>query len=323
MNVTFIIGNGLDMSLGMQTSYKQFYAYVGKVKPKTRNQIYTAISNDPDTWSDFELALGAHTQNFEMLYGDQRQKAIDKFRRAFDEVIDDLGDYLQEQRNDSIGKLPFYIMSSNDFYSGLHGESSRKISNIIGDQPLEMNFVTLNYTDTLENLLYPERHSMKQRGVIIKRIHHAHGELSDYITMGVSNESQISATLTGDSRDDFIKPLLLASMDDDRLNTTEDIIENSSIIIIYGTSFGKTDEYIWQRIVNWLGGADSRFVIIHDFNEDFLLKPTRNPSRIKQLDNEARNRLLDHIEHLSDNEKVTLRSKILVVRNTTKLFVGQ
>lgn len=321
MNATFIVGNGLDMSFEMPTSYKQFYEYIHQTKPNTRNQIYTAIRDDPETWSDFELALGAHTQIIETLYGEDRQKAVDKFRRAFDEVLEDLGDYLQEQRDASLAKLPRYAMARTDFYSGLHGESARKIAAIVGNAPLDSRFITLNYTDTLERLLQ-ERQMMERRGVIIRRIHHAHGELSDYITMGVSNESQISAALTGESRDDLIKPLLLASMDDDRLSVTEEMIESSSIIIIFGTSLGKTDEYIWQKVVNWLGGADDRYVIIHDHNEDFRVRPTRNPSRIKQLDQEARNRLLDHIEHLSDNEKVTLRSRILVVRNTTKLFTS-
>jgi hypothetical protein len=112
--------------------------------------------------------------------------------------------------------------------------------------------------------------------------------------MGLSNETQISAALEGDSRDDLIKPRLLRSMQDGRLATTMAIVEKSDIIVIFGTSYGVTDEYIWQHVIEWLRISEDRLVVLHDYNREHMEKPTRNPSRIKQLDNEARNRLLGH-----------------------------
>lgn len=319
-NVTFIVGNGLDISLGLETKYTDFYTHIQiKSSVAAKNQIYKAITEDPETWADFEKALGAHTQVIEAaLKGKDREKASKSLHIAFDEVLSDLGDYLQELIVQSSDRIPSYIMNSRDFYEGLPGELSRMIRSSLVT-PINTSFITLNYTNTLERMLSAHQ-TMLRGGVRISQIHHAHGELSQYITMGVSNESQISAALEGDSRDDLIKPRLLKSMQDGRLATTMAIIEKSNIIVIFGTSYGATDEYIWQHVIEWLRVSEDRLVVLHDYNHEHMEKPTRNPSRIKQLDNEARNRLLDHAGSLGDEEKVELRSRILVVRNTNKLF---
>lgn len=33
MNVTFLLGNGFDLNLGLSTSYKDFYSYYTKKEP--------------------------------------------------------------------------------------------------------------------------------------------------------------------------------------------------------------------------------------------------------------------------------------------------
>ncbi len=320
MKVTFIVGNGLDLSQGLSTKYTDFYEHIQTKKPKQANQIYQAITDDPETWSDFESALGEHTQIVEESGEADRAKTSEKLFTAFDEVLEDLGDYLHDQDEKSIDTVSTYIMGYSDFYSGLLGESARRIGSLLKSLAYDANFITLNYTNTLERMLYPLRNSSKRNGVNIGRVHHAHGQLSEYIAMGVSNESQISPALDGEGRDNLIKPRLLQSMNDDRISTTTSIINNSDIIVIYGTSYGSTDEYLWRQIADWLRLSSKRIVILHDRNTDQLKKPTRNPARIKQLDNEAKNRLLDHAGELNEDEKVELRSQILVVRNTQKLF---
>lgn len=320
MKVTFIVGNGLDLSQGLNTRYTDFYEYIQAKQPKPVNQIYQAITDDPETWSDFEWALGEHTQIVEEFGEADRPKALEKLYAAFDEVLEDLGDYLHEQDEKARASVSTYIMGYSDFYSGLLGESARRIGNLLKSVAYDANFITLNYTSTLERMLYPLRNSTKRNGVNLGRIHHAHGELSEYITMGVSNESQVSPALDGEGRDNLVKPRLLQSMNDDRIITTTNIINSSDIIVIYGTSYGSTDEYLWRQVAEWLRFSNKRIVILHDRNTDQLKKPTRNPTRIKLLDNEAKNRLLEHAGELSEDEKLELRSQILVVRNTQKLF---
>lgn len=73
MNVTFIVGNGLDISLGMATKYTDFYTHMQEKNKHTKNQIYQAITEDPETWAQFEFALGEHTQVIEAAVGEDRE----------------------------------------------------------------------------------------------------------------------------------------------------------------------------------------------------------------------------------------------------------
>ena len=68
MNITYLIGNGFDISIGLHTKYEQFYRHLTK-KNKfnkddfdiTRN-IMNSIENGDDLWSDFELGLGNYVE---------------------------------------------------------------------------------------------------------------------------------------------------------------------------------------------------------------------------------------------------------------------
>ena len=84
-----------------------FYAYIQKNNIHSNNQIHQAIIQVPETWAEFEFALGEHTQLIETPEGENedREKASEKLHEAFDEVLSDLGDYLQKQVNQSAGKI--------------------------------------------------------------------------------------------------------------------------------------------------------------------------------------------------------------------------
>ena len=68
-NMTFVIGNGFDLSLGIQTSYSAFYpCYIAS----TKNMLSTYIEKDlvanridkkHTKWSDFESAMGRSFEN--------------------------------------------------------------------------------------------------------------------------------------------------------------------------------------------------------------------------------------------------------------------
>jgi hypothetical protein len=137
----------------LETKYIDFYTHIQKNNGKAaNNQIYKAITEDPETWADFEKALGAHTQVIEAaLKGKEREKASKSLHLAFDEVLSDLGDYLQELVVQSSDRIPSYIMKPRDFYEGLPGELSRTIRSSLAT-PVNTSFITLNYTNTLERI---------------------------------------------------------------------------------------------------------------------------------------------------------------------------
>ena len=73
MNITYIVGNGLDIQYGLKTKYKNFYEFQNEIyQGKKENEnysnfIYEALFkdkvNDYENWSDFELAIGNLTKN--------------------------------------------------------------------------------------------------------------------------------------------------------------------------------------------------------------------------------------------------------------------
>ena len=68
MNITFMIGNGFDLGLGMKSSFKDFFAEYHKNsanKDESIKQLSEHISADEDTWSYFEKQLGEYTVEFD------------------------------------------------------------------------------------------------------------------------------------------------------------------------------------------------------------------------------------------------------------------
>ena len=45
----------------------------------------------------------------------------------------------------------------------------------------------------------------------------------------------------------------------------QQILQNSTIIYIYGMSLGETDKLWWNRICTWLRGSDARHLIIQNY----------------------------------------------------------
>jgi len=153
-NVTFIIGNGLDLSLGLNTSYRNFYDYVRKNKLHSENSIYRAIEKEsPELWADFELGLGRFTNQIEHVTEKERQKWSKTLNDELDEIKKDLKQYIREQNTLADKHIPNIQFDHQSFYAGLEaGQISNIQSHFNDNSPIHMRFVTLNYTDVLEKL---------------------------------------------------------------------------------------------------------------------------------------------------------------------------
>ena len=62
MNITFLIGNGFDIKLGLKTRYTDFYpVYIASNKDKDINdsakRFADLIDSNYETWADFEMAF--------------------------------------------------------------------------------------------------------------------------------------------------------------------------------------------------------------------------------------------------------------------------
>ncbi|CZQ80462.1 AbiH family protein [Trichococcus collinsii] len=64
MKITFLIGNGFDLNLGLKTTYKDFYKnYLSTLDSKSINNniLYRYIDKNIEDWVDFETRLGLFT----------------------------------------------------------------------------------------------------------------------------------------------------------------------------------------------------------------------------------------------------------------------
>ena len=90
MDITFFIGNGFDLKIGLKTKYSDFYNYLHEIK--SDSDLYKCIDADKDAWSDCEFGLGQHTKKFE---------TVEEFSQTYISLCTDLIDYLKDEQKNS------------------------------------------------------------------------------------------------------------------------------------------------------------------------------------------------------------------------------
>lgn len=321
-NITFIIGNGLDLSLGLETSYRDFFEYVKSQNLHPENRIYKAIQESPETWADFELALGQYTHYIDKLPEKDRKKESMDFHEELELLREDLAEYLDKQEK-SVENMPNKpIFTGTAYFEELPIGQTNRIQSYVSRLPTNIEFVTLNYTDVLEKILPDSRALLAQQSIKVGVPHHIHGNLLENLTLGVSDESQLSPSMSGTEKDDLIKPSLIYSMNDGRIETLRQMINNSSIIVIFGTSIGETDKYIWEFINNWLEASRDRYIIIHKYDNTYSDSMRRSSRRQKQFTSNVQDKILRY-SGLDGDGIAELKNRIFVIHNTKKLFVAE
>ena len=318
---TFIIGNGLDISLKLKTKYRDFYAYVIENKLIGSNRIYKEIRSNLDTWADFEKSLGEYTSYIDTLPEENREEESIKFHDELDKIRDDLADYLESQEK-SIENLPekfLFAADENGLFDGLNEGQQNIIQRILQSVPVYLNFVTLNYTKTLEKILDGDE-ILTPRGYRLRSPLHLHGTVDLYMTLGVSDESQLYNGMSIREKNDLIKLKLIASANDGRLTAFRQTLASTSVVVLFGTSMGQTDSYIWREIISWMRQANERYVIIHKFDRSYTARSRRSVRTENSFKETVQERFLQYGQ-MSNETKDELKLRVFVIHNTDKLFV--
>lgn len=198
MNITFLIGNGFDIHLGLKTSYydiEKAYVYLKpdeddytddpdiiKFKDSIRDCVYRCSNNNltsnyiedsnnimsaqRDMWSDFEVGMGEYTAFF----GDGEEE-YNKYEKCMDNFTEFLVKYMLELENtynpsrcaDNIKKI--MQTSLVNFYGELNESYRSIINHAIGrtnTDPL-FSFISFNYTHFLDELLLM---TIEENGII-------------------------------------------------------------------------------------------------------------------------------------------------------------
>ncbi len=340
MNITFLIGNGFDLNLGLKTSYTDFFNHYLSIKNKDKDIIdfKNKISKDRKLWSDSELAFGELTNKFSL-------SSIDVFEKCYNDFVIELSKYLEiEQNKIQIPKESeriFCTMNNifNSFYTSkyLPQQSVSTIEKMIqqnyGYDNFNFNFINFNYTDTLDkfiNLIYTPEQTLHHKNIngtsVADRIYspiHIHGKINDGMVFGVDNKEQILNILYSSNNifnNYFIKSNAIEEIGTLSNIISKKLIDDSQIICIFGMSFGETDRTWWDHIKNWLtkGKLNQLILYIHEpeMNNCLISSIAQHKSSIfeklfnsvwLESDNELKNRV-----HFSFNKNLFGNLKSLV-----------
>ena len=332
MNITYIVGNGLDLQYGLKTRYKDFYEFQNKAyisrkenEEEYSNLIYESLFSDKENnyenWSDFEYSIGQLTKDHDFISSSIEMK--EKFIDDFSEVVDDLREYLrlQQEQNLEEGIVIDFESTLNDLKNSLPVLNQSTIDKKFKENLYQhdiVNILTLNYTNVLDRLYDRSGKSFVNKlrtsdyNFHIKSPIHAHGTVDICTVLGVSDETQISNSFDEEQKESLVKNLVLKNYRENMDVKNSDIIKKSDIIILYGVSLGETDKYIWNQIAE-KSISSSVPVIIYHYVPKF---DPGNPTKVKRLYRKVEDKFIQNSGIDLELEK-KLRDNLIVVIGKT------
>lgn len=318
MKILFLIGNGFDLNLDLKTRYSQFYKYYKTVKNGSAeiNKLKDAISNNIENWSDLELELGNYTKHIE---------TEKEFEKVYEDIGDRLAEYLDEQE-DNFKFENFDGKKLNDYLSypenSLLAADRNKITefrNRVGNSQNNVFVITFNYTKTLEKLIgysSNKRMNIGSKGshpIVLQKIEHIHGFTNKRMVMGVNDISQISNESFHNNQN-VLDALVKTNCNQVQKHTLDNWckaqIQQASLICIFGSSIGDTDNMWWELIGEQLK-KDIRLIIFEKGEEI----PPRRPYKIANIERAKKEYFLNKTK-LDEKDKSNVAGKIFIGVNT-------
>lgn len=327
MQLTFLIGNGFDLNLGLNTRYRQFYDYYIKQDSKndTIRHFKEDLSEHIEDWADLEVALGDYAEHFSL------EQAND-YIELLDDIQDSLANYIDDQlidfniTDDDRKKLISDLFSPERHLNPREKEEFIAYKNRFIKQPYNVDVVSFNYTKTFEMLYeyngtpisFPARgYQGNSYHQILKCVEHIHGLTSEDMLLGVNDQSQIKNDKLKNVRE-IIRAIVKTEANINagtlRDRRTQQLINVSDIICIYGMSIGVTDKFWWETVIDRLKSSDARLII---FTRGDEIIPRRS-YRAKNNKDAIIQKLLSY-KRLDDNVYKNIASHIFVCINS-KMF---
>ncbi len=297
MNITFFIGNGFDLNLGLQTTYNDFvkiYIDIG-TNNKVVSYFKSIISKDFNYWCNAEEAIGKITKQFK-----EDGFNAEDFSICHEDFCNNLSEYLTLQENQinyKTNKEKISKTLAETFDQFIKNFRTTERNNITTDMNAfnpqrKYQFINFNYTNTLQKCIntLKESNTLSVYASNITRLINVHGTLKEDMVFGVHDISQIAEpTLFEGYGYEYISQIIKNQTDEfNRQNTYSnaiDIINGSQLIYIYGMSNGITDTFWWKKICSWLKSNERYHLILHRYNA-----PKRNIIARKYLTYERESR---------------------------------
>lgn len=337
MNVTYLIGNGFDLGIGLHTDFKSFLKYYLDI-PSPSDDVATfkgKIKQDTiELWANFEKCFGEYIANF-------NDETIDKYINVYENVLSELNNYLKSENDrfsddiikeeqqiikwirlielESIGFRPAII---DDFYS-YTGYNSAELD-------VTYNFLSFNYTNTFDRILekiikstnralysYQKTNNTYKYFRLIGKLIHVHGELNGIMTMGVNDESQLpfSGNLSDRVKRRIIKPVKNKRIGYKIDETSANLINDSTIICIYGMSIGETDTIWWERIGKWIITGEHKKLIYFVYDKNVEKEAIYGIDQILDAEEMYCEQLLNSLK-VSKEKREMAKNRIIVIINS-------
>lgn len=332
MKVTYLIGNGLDIHVGLKTRYIDFYNYLNDCeKINLNNKIFTTIINEnfgmdnteemnEIDWSDFEIAIGKYVARI------NDRNELENFYVEYEEFVDEFTDFIDRQLN-NLDPKDFLLTSKEVFHhsikepikleereQALLKEKYSKYENYSKVR----NFIVFNYTKIFEEIYNSWKIKYENTGILAYKPIHIHGYTQEQTLMGVNDASQLTGNF---SKDEDLQMMLIKTQSNQeaislRFNQANKVIDESNLIIVFGMSLGDSDKHWWQKNIENLEKNPSSNVIIYayEINKKSLYKHNHKMLKKKK---EWKNRLLKQVDR---EVKENLSNQIFIQFDTQKIF---
>lgn len=318
MNITFFIGNGFDLNLGLKTDYKSFLEYH---KSKNYDDMLSKnINQDITAWADLERALGAFTKNI-------TSEDIDSFIESKCLLDESLSDYLLHI--DTTNEILFGDKGHSEFRDRLISFAKEfsevdtmHYNEIIRstNEAIHYCFVSFNYTSFLDRIIDKAKNinpfctHKTPNGTINDCIDlpiHVHGKIGHNVLLGVNDLSQLEAA------DDvkkalapyMLKPDMNTALGQRNITHVKTCINASQYIIVYGMSIGATDLMWWSSLCEWLKGNKSRRLILYIYHPKITLS---SASRTLLFQNKERKQFI----RMAQYKTADIQEQIIVIPNS-------
>lgn len=288
--VTFLIGNGFDLSFGVHSQYRDIYKEYSGTQTSSEPFVEN-FKEEIQHWSNFEMDLAKFAAKCSTeaqivaCLRDFKQFTEDYLIKEQDTALYDRMRYPKDMQKVLAG----FAISLEKFYTNNYPNITTKIESILSNEQIDYHFITFNYTTVLDFLIANVKNYLL-KGIISSAIH-IHGKLQENVTFGIDNEQQLPElqySLTGRGRRALIKPVFNSEFDKQRMERAQEIIKKSDVLCIYGLSLGDSD-LMWRKaICDWM--------VDNPLHHVFLYIYEASSKKLSQADER-----MDYEEYLKEN----------------------
>lgn len=321
MNITYLIGNGFDLHLGMKTSPRDFLQNFIEENKNSANRAASELartiqSEGIETWADFEMQLGKHSSHFI-----NTESSINEYLEQVEALEVGLHQWLSKEdekvTDDFLkGIAPKLFSSFANVEQILKNDGVRVQAHATGGDTL--SFLCFNYTSAFSRAwrFAAAGAPLAARGRLfgLRPPVSPHGTLDTFLVCGVDGKDQISNVDYQDNEDvtaSIVKTDMQRSDSFDFDLDSFNIISGSDIVCVFGMSLGRSDRRWWSHIASSLNIPTSPLsqlvVFWHGLNGVNLSTP---PSRHRER-NKIKNAFIEAAEipnHVADNIRTSIQA---------------